>query len=211
MPSFTRQDGVCHPPVACHPTHGGFNPDADGRDPTSGRVRRRGEFPATRCLLRWDERAAQQEKALEALLLIQATAGWQGRACPLCQALIRGFPCTGVAQDAHGTGRVAHEEGCARVALLRTAGIFGLLLRVFRPREWSCGPIMNQRAEGAEASVGGLISLAATSSAVRAGSRSWAARACVNTGGSRGIHVCAGDGDIPQSCPCPAWMGCCCT
>jgi hypothetical protein len=166
-----------HHPVAFHPTNGVFTTDADGGHTTIGRLLRRGEFPSTRCLLRLADRDAMQEKSLEALVLIEATAGWQGIAGQLCQALISGFPCTGMAQEAHVTGLVDHDEVVARGACLLTTVILWLLLWVFRTLDWSFGPIVKNREEGAEASVGGVVNIAAQSSAVRAGSRSWAARA----------------------------------
>ena len=109
--------------------------------------------------------------------MIQATAGWQGIASQLCNALIRGFPFIGIAQEAHVTGLVDHEEVFERVASLLPTVILLQLLRVFRTLDGSFGPIMKKREEGAEASVGGVISIAAKSSAVRAGSNSWSAKA----------------------------------
>ena len=75
------------------------------------------------------------------------------------------------------TGLVDHEEVVERVAFFLPTVILLLLLRVFRTLDGSFGPIMKKREEGAAASVGGLASIAATSSAVRAGSSSWSARA----------------------------------
>ena len=170
-------DFVFHHPVAFHPTNGVFNTDSDGGNTTIGRFLRQSEFPATRCFLRLEDRDAMQEKSLEAPILIKATAGWQGIACQLCHALIRGFPFTGVAQEAHVTGLVDHEEVFERVAFLLTTVILLLLLRIFRTLDWSFGPIVKKRAEGAAASVCGVVSIAAKSSAVRAGSNSWSARA----------------------------------
>lgn|SRR5215813_8895735 len=177
-----KADFVFHHPVAFHPTNGVLNTDSDGGNTTIGRFLRRGELSATRCFLRLEDRDAMEEKALEALILIEATAGWQGLACQLCHALIRGFPFRGVAQEAHATDLVDHAEVFERVAFLLPTVILLLLLRVFRTLDWSFGPIMKNRAEGAEASVGGVVSIAAKSSAVRAGSRSWSARAGFNTG-----------------------------
>jgi hypothetical protein len=137
-----------------------------------GRFLRRGERSSSRCFLRVEDRDARQEKSLEALSLIEATAGWQGIACQLCHALIRGFPFIGVAQEAHMTGLVDPEEVFERVAFFLPTVRLLLLLRVFRTLAWSFGPLMKKREEGAEASVGGLASIAAKSSAVRAGSRS---------------------------------------
>src|SRR6266536_707052 len=169
-------DYIFHNPITFHPTNGVFNADSDGGDTTIGRFLRRSEFHATRCFLRLEDRDARQDKALEALILIQATAGWQGIACQLCNALIRGFPFIGVAQEANVTGLVDHEEVFERVAFFLPTVILLLLLRVFRTLDWSFGPIMKKREEGAEASVGGVVSIAAKSSAVRAGSSSWSAR-----------------------------------
>jgi hypothetical protein len=178
-------DFVFHDSVAFHPTNGVFNPNSDGGNTTIGLLLRRGEFPSTRCFLGLDDREARQEKSLEALILIQVTAGWQSIACQLCHALIRGFPFIGVAQEAHVTGLVDHEEVFERVAFLLPTVMLLLLLRVFRTLDGSFGPIMKKREEGAEASVGGVVSIAAKSSAVRAGSSSWSAKARFNTGCSR--------------------------
>ena len=176
-PILQEADFVFHQPVAFHPTNGVLNTDSDGGNTTIGRFLRRGELSSTRCFLRLEDRDAMQEKSLEALILIQATAGWQGIACQLCNALIRGFPFIGVAQEANVTGLVDHEEVFERVAFFLPTVILLLLLRVFRTLDWSFGPIMKKREEGAEASVGGVVSIAAKSSAVRAGSSSWSARA----------------------------------
>ena len=165
-------DFVFHDSVTFHPTNGVFNPDSDGGNTTIGRLLRRGEFPATRCFIGLEDRDARQEKPLKALILIQVTAGWQGVACHLCHALIRGLPFTGVAQEAHMTRLFDHEEVFKRVAFLLATVILLLLLRVFWTLDGSFGPIMKKRAEGTEASVDGVVSITAKSSAVRAGSSS---------------------------------------
>jgi hypothetical protein len=88
---------IFYDPRAFYPTNGVFNPDADGGNTTIHRCLRRREFPATRGFLRLNDRDARQEKPLEALLLIQATPGWHGRADQLGNAFIRGFAFRGVA------------------------------------------------------------------------------------------------------------------
>jgi hypothetical protein len=176
-PILQEADFVFHQPVALHPTKGGLTTDSDGGNPTLGRVLRRGELSSTPGFLRLEARAAMPENSLAARILIQATAGWQGIACQLGHALIRGVPVIGVAQEAQVTGRVDHEAVFARVAFSLPPVRRLLRLRVFRTLDWSFGPLRTKRAEGAEASVGGVVSIAATSSAVRAGSRAWSARA----------------------------------
>src|SRR2546422_927143 len=79
-----------------------------GGNTTIGCLLRRGEFRSTRGFLGLEDGNARQVKSLEALILIQATAGWQGIACQLCHALIRGLPFTSIAQEAHVTGLVDH-------------------------------------------------------------------------------------------------------
>jgi hypothetical protein len=170
-------DFVFHNPIAFHPTNGVFNADSDGGDATIGRLLRRSEIPATRCFLRLEDRDARQEKSLEAFILIQATAGWQGIARKLCHALIRGFAFIGVAQEAHVTGLVDHEEVVARVTLLRATVIFLLVLGICRAVDRSLSTIMPTRGGVDLPSVACVLNIAAHSSAVRAGSSSWSAKA----------------------------------
>jgi hypothetical protein len=170
-------DFVFHNSLAFHPTYGVFNAGSDGGNTTIGRFLRGCEFSATRCFLRLEDRDARQDKALEAFILIQATAGRQGIACQLCHALIRSFSFTGVAQEAHVTGRVDHEEVFERVTLLLATVIFLLVLGIFRAVDGSFGPIMNKRAVVGPASSRFAASSIAKPSAVRAGSNSWSASA----------------------------------
>ena len=176
-PIFQEADFVFHNSIAFHSTNRVFNPNSDGGNATIGRFLRRGEFPSRWCFLGLDNRDARQVKSLEAFILIQATAGWQGIACQLGNALIRGLPFIGVAQEAHVKRLVDHKEVFERVAFLLPTVILLLLFWVFRTLDGSFGPIMKKRAEGAEASIGGVVSIAVKSSAVRAGSNAWSAKA----------------------------------
>jgi hypothetical protein len=176
-PVLQKADVVLHEPVAFHPTNRVFNPNADGGNSTIGRLLRRGEFPSRWCLLGLDDRDARQEKSLETFIWIQATTGWQGIACQLGHALIRGFPFTGVAQAAHVTGLVAHEEVFARVTLLLAAVIFLLLFGIGRAGERTFSAIMPTRGVVELPSVACVLNIAAHSAAVRAGSSSWSAKA----------------------------------
>ena len=170
-------DFVFHDSVAFHSTNRVFNPNSDGGNSTIDLLLRWGQFPSRWCFLGLEDRDARYEKPLKTLILIQVTAGWQGIACQFSHALIRGFPFTGVAQETHVTGLIDHEEVFERVTLLLATVILLLLLRVFRTLDGPFSPIMKKRVEGAEASVGGVVSIAAKSSAVRAGSSSWSAKA----------------------------------
>jgi hypothetical protein len=170
-------DFIFHNPIAFHPTNGVFNADSDGGNTAIGRFFRRSEFPATRCFLRLEDRDARQEKSLEALILIQAAAGWQGIACQLCHALIRGLSFIGVAQEANVTRLSDHEEVFERVTLLLATVIFLLVLGIFRAVDRSLSTIMPTRGVVDLPSVACVLNIAAHSSAVRAGSSSWSAKA----------------------------------
>jgi len=164
---------------------GMFNPDADGRNSTIRLFLKRSEFPSTRCFLGLDDRDPRQEESLEALILIQTAARWQGVARQLRQALIRRFAFIRVAQEGNVTGLIDHEEVFERVTLLLAAVICFLLLRILRTLDWSFGPIVHKRGNVDASSVSFFASIASNSSAVRAGRSCWAAHASFNTGCNR--------------------------
>jgi hypothetical protein len=122
-----------------------FDPDTDGRDQTIHRLLRGREFPSTRCFLRLEDRDPIQAESLEAFILIQAAAGWQGLARPLCQALIRRFAFTGVAQEAKVARLIDHEEVFERVTLLLATVILLWLFGIFRAVDRTFGAIMPKR------------------------------------------------------------------
>jgi len=184
-PVLQEADCVFHPPVAFHPTHGVFNADADGGNTTIGRFLRGREFPATRCFLGLDDRDPRQKDSLETLILIQATAGWQGIPGELRHAFIRRVAFIRVAQEGNVTGLLDHEEVFERVTLLLATVLFFLLLRIFRTLDRSFGPVLHKRGEATAASVSCRVNIAANSSAVRAGRRCWSAKAWFNTGCNR--------------------------
>jgi hypothetical protein len=176
-PIFQEADFVLHNPVAFHPTNGMFDPDADGRDPTIPRFLRGGEFPSTRCFLGLEDRHPLLEESLEALILIQAAAGWQSITRFLCQALIRRFAFTGLAQEAYVTRLSDHEEVFARVTLLLATVILLLRFEIRRAVDRTFGPIMPTRGVVELLSVACVSNIAANSAAVRAGSSVWSAKA----------------------------------
>jgi hypothetical protein len=92
-----------------------------------------------------EDRDAGEKESLEALILIEVTAGWQGIACQLCNALIRRFPFTSVAQEAHVTGLIDHEEVFERMTLLLATVIFLPFLGIFWTLDRAFSPIMPKR------------------------------------------------------------------
>jgi hypothetical protein len=178
-------DGVLHDPVAFHPTNGMFYPHANGRDPTIRRLLRGCEFLTTRFFLGLTDRNARQAESLEALILIQTTAGGQAIPGELRDALLRCFAFMRVAQEGDVTALIDHEEVFERVPLLLAAVVVFLLLRIFRTLDWPFSTIMPKRGEVEVASVLCFVSSAANSSAVRDGRRSWAANAWFNTACNR--------------------------
>jgi hypothetical protein len=176
-PSLQQADLLFHHPIAFDPATRGFTPHADGRETTSLRLLRWGEFTATGVFLGLAARDPREKEALEALRLRETTAGWRRRARQLRQVLIRRVALTGGAQDAHGTSVIPHKEVFERVALLLTTVIRLLVRRVFRTVEWPFSTIRPTRGGVGSSCDGLLASRAATSSAVRAGRRSWSAQA----------------------------------
>jgi hypothetical protein len=176
-PILQEADSVFHDSVAFHPTHGVCNTDSDGGNAAIGRVRRRGEFTPTGCFLGLTRRHTGQEASLESHLLIETTTGWHRLARQIREALIMRPAFRGGTPKAPVTGLMDHEEGVERVACLLAPVILLLLFRVLRTRDGSCDPIMNNRGAGEGASLGGVVSIVAKSSAVRAGRRSGSARA----------------------------------
>ena len=122
-PILQETDFVFHDSVTFHATNRVFNPHSDEGNATIGRLLRRGQFPSRGRFLGLEDGNAWQEKPLEALILIQVTAGWQRIACQFGNALISGFPFIGMAQETHVTGLLDHEEVFERVTLLLTAVI----------------------------------------------------------------------------------------
>jgi len=180
-PVLQKTDFVLHDPVAFHPTNRVFNPDSEGGNPTIRRLLGGCEFPSTRFFLRLDDGHVLQAEALEAPILIQAAARWQGITSKLRQALIRGFAFRGVAQEAHVTGLGNHEEVFERVTLLLAAVICLWLFGIDWAVDRTFRAIMPKRGVVALPPVAGVLNIAANSAAVRAGSRSWSAKAWFNT------------------------------
>jgi hypothetical protein len=73
-------DCVFHDSVAFHSTNRVFNTHPDRGHTTMGRLLRRGEFPTWWGFLGLEDGNARPVKPLEALILLEATAGWQGLA-----------------------------------------------------------------------------------------------------------------------------------
>ena len=171
-PVLQKTDFVLHDPVTFHPTNGVFHADSDGGNTTIRCLLRGCEFSARRFFLGLDDRDVLQAESLEALILRQTAAGWQGIPSQLCQALIRGFAFTGVTQEAHVTGLVDYEEVFERVAFLLATVILLLLLRIGRAVDRTFGAIMPKRGVVDFPSVKCVLNIAANSAAVRAGSSS---------------------------------------
>jgi hypothetical protein len=173
-PIFQQTDFVFHDPLAFHPTNGVFNTHSGGGNSTIGLLLRRGQFSARWGFLGLEDRDARQAKPLKALILIQATAGWQRIASQFGNGLISGFPFIGIAQEAHMTGLSDHEEVFKRVTLLLATVVFLLLFGIDRALNRTFGAIMPKRGVVELLSVSNM---SANSAAVRAGSSSWLANA----------------------------------
>jgi hypothetical protein len=118
-PILQEADFVLHDPVVFYPTNDVFNPDSDGGNTTIRRFLRGREFSSRRFFLGLDDRDVMPAASLAALILIQTVARRQGIPSQLCQALIRGFPFIGVAQEANVT-RLSDHSAAVRPVNART-------------------------------------------------------------------------------------------
>jgi hypothetical protein len=136
---------VFHNPIAFHTANGVFNPDSDRRNSAIGCFLRWGKFTSTRFFLRLDDGDTVEDKALEAHILVEATAVWQGIALQISQVFIIGLPFIRGAQEANVTGLIDHEEVLDRVALLLAAVVVLLVLGIGGAVDWSLSAIMPKR------------------------------------------------------------------
>jgi hypothetical protein len=168
---------VFHQPIALHPTDRLFNPDSDGRDRTSACLFRGREFPTRGCFLGLEDRPPLTRLPLEAHILIETTARWEGIACQLGEACIMGLPFIGGTQDTQMTGLINHKEVFDRRTLLLAAIVFLLVLWIGWAVERSLRTIMPKRGDSGTPAVRLAASITAKSWAVRAGRSSWCATA----------------------------------
>jgi hypothetical protein len=158
-------------PIAFHPANGVFNAHAERRELTIVRLCRWREFSPRGLLLRVDDGAPLERKALEAPILIEITPAPKDRAGQRCEALVRHRALIGVTQAADVTGRIDHQEVFDRVALLLAAVVVLWCLWIGRAVDRALGTIMPTRGGGPSA-VRSVAIMAAHSSALRAGSSS---------------------------------------
>ena len=97
---------VFHHTVAFHPANGVFDPDANGRDRTIGRFLRWSEFSPRRFFLGLDDRNAIARIALEAHILIETTATWEGITFQVRETFIVRLPFIGSTQETNMTGLI---------------------------------------------------------------------------------------------------------
>jgi hypothetical protein len=158
-----------------------FNTDSDRRDTTIGRFFRWGEFTPTGFFLGLDDGDTVEQKTLEAHILVKPTAAWQSIAFKIRKAFIMRLAFIGGTQEAHVTGFIDHEQVFDRVALLLTTGVVLLFLGVNRAMDRPLSAIMPKRGGAGTSFVCVVPRSVANSAAVRAGSKSWCAKARFNT------------------------------
>jgi hypothetical protein len=168
---------VFHHAVSFYATNRVFDTDSDGRDRTLGRFFLWGEFTAPWFFLGLDDGHPSERNTLEPPSLLEATPVGQGRAGQIRQAFIMGFALTGGAQEANVTGFVDDQQVFDRVALLLTAVMVLWFLWIFRAMDRPLRTIMPKRGDVGTPFARSVVSKAAKSLAVRAGSRSWCAKA----------------------------------
>ena len=177
QPVLQEADFVLDDPVAFPPTNHVFNTDSNGGNTTIRCLLRGGEFSSRRLFLGLDNRDVLQAASLEAFILIETTARRPGIGRELCQALLRGVAFRGMAQKAHVTGLMNHEEVFQCVTLPLPTVIALWLFRIGWAGDRTFSAIMPTRGMVALPSVACVLNIAANSAAVRAGSRSGSEKA----------------------------------
>jgi hypothetical protein len=153
-PVLEEAEFVFHDPIVFHPTNGVFNPDSDRRDPSIGGLLRRRECTSPGFFLGLDDGAPSQDASLETHLLVETTPKRQVIARQFREAFTMCLARIGRTQEAHGTGRIDHEQVFDRVALLLAPVRLLLLLGIARTVAWSLSTIMLKRGD-----VGPLVRL----------------------------------------------------
>jgi hypothetical protein len=121
-----------------------------------------------------------EEKALEAHILVEATAMWQSIALQFSQVFIMCLPFIRGTQEADVTGPIDHEEVLDRVALFLATVVFLLIFWIGGAMDRAFGTIMPTRGDVGASFACVVARRVANSSAVRAGSQSWWANARCN-------------------------------
>jgi hypothetical protein len=134
-------------PSAFHSANRVFDPDSDRRDCTIGRFLRWGEFTATRFFRRLDDGDAVEDKALEAPILVEATARGQGIALQFSQSFLLRLPFIRGTQEADVTALIDYEEVLDRVALLLAAVVVLLVLGIGGAMDRPLSAIMPKRGD----------------------------------------------------------------
>ena len=138
---------VFHDPIAFHTANSVFNTNADRRDTTIRRFLRGREFTPTGFFLRLDHGDPVEDKTLEAHILVEATAVWQGIAFQIRDTFIMHLAFIRGTQEAHVTGLIDYEQVVDRVARLLATIMVLLFLWICGAVDWSFSPIMPKRGE----------------------------------------------------------------
>jgi hypothetical protein len=174
---FQKAELVFDDTATFDPANGVLDADADRRDGTIGRLLWWGECPSRRLFLGLDDGDPLARIALEAPVLIQTTAGREGIPLQLREDFIMDLPFIGGTQEANLAGLIDHEEVFERVAFLLAAVVVLLVLGIGWAMDRSLSTIMPKRGVVDLPSVVCGLNIAANSAAVRAGSKSWSAKA----------------------------------
>jgi len=176
-PVFEEADLVFHDPITFHPANRVFNTNPDRRDTTIGRFLRGREFTPTGFFLRLNDGDVVEHKTLEAHILVEATARWQAIACQIRDTFIMHIAFICGTQEANVTGLIDHEQVFHRVALLLATVMVLLFFWICWAVDGAFSTIMPKRGVEGTSLVCLLARSVANSAAVRAGSRSYCAKA----------------------------------
>jgi hypothetical protein len=183
-------DDIMNNTIHLDPTNTMFYQHADMRDPAIV-----GFLLVRQCsfgwlLLRLEHEHTRQPKALKPTILSQDAPFWQAILGFIRNAFIMGFAFIRGAQEPNAPIRIHQQHILDRMVFLLTTVVDFLFFGIFRSCYWSFGSIVAKKggASGSENAVSAR-NWAANSAAVRAGSKSWLAKAVLRISRRSRTHL----------------------
>jgi hypothetical protein len=183
-------DDIVDNPIDLHTANTMLNQHPDMRDPSVVCFFLVGQAAIAWLLLRLQDDHAWQGEALKPTILPQYAAFWQLVLSFVGNPLIVCLPCIGRAQKPDPSRRIDEQHILDRMVFLLATVVDFLLITIFRPSYRSFGTIVAKKGGASGSSCApSACNWAANSAAVRAGSKSWLAKAWFRMSSSSRTHL----------------------
>lgn len=183
-------DDIVDYPVHFHTANTMLDHHPDVRDPAIIGFLVIGQSAFRWLLLGLEDDHTRQRETLKPSILPQHTSVRQVIVCFIGNPLIMGFAFIRGAQEPNAPIRIHQQHILDRMVFLLTTVVDLLFFGIFRSRYWSFGSIVAKKgaASGSENAVS-ACSWAANCAAVRAGSKSWLAKAVLRISSRSRTHL----------------------